>query len=184
MNTASPPELVPVGDAATRDAARRLIADYLAWVAAEARTHYGLSFDTEAMLASDLGDPTKFYPPNGRFYLVRHAGRYVGVGCLKRLPDPSTGATAELQRMYVEPAARGLGAGRLLVQRLLADARAMGCRQAKLESLKCLSAAHGLYRSAGFTEVQPYAGNSMQDYQAGSAAATYRASAVFMELDL
>ena len=164
-----PTELVPVADAATREAAHRLISEYLEWVATGARERYGLSFDIAGMAAS-----------GGRFYLVRHASEFVGVGGLKPL-DPET---AELQRMYVRPAARGLGAGRLLLARLLADARAMGCRTVKLESLKFLAAAHGLYRSAGFMEVPPYADNSMKDYQDPAALDRYRASAVFMELKL
>lgn len=164
-----PTELVPVADAATREAARRLITEYLEWVAAGAREHYGLSFDIAGMAAS-----------GGRFYLVRHGDGFIGVGGLKRL-DPET---VEVQRMYVQSTARGLGAGRLLLAQLLADARAMGCRTAKLESLKFLAAAHGLYRSAGFVEVQPYADNSMKHYQDQAALDRYRASAVFMELKL
>lgn len=164
-----PLELVPVGDAATRETANRLVMEYLAWVAAGARDHYGLSFDVTGMAAS-----------SGQFHLVRRGNDFIGVGGVKRL-DP---ATAEVQRMYVQPAARGLGAGRLLLDRLLADARAMGCRIARLESLKFLAAAHGLYRSAGFVEVQAYAGNSMTDYQDAAALDRYRASAVFMELKL
>jgi len=51
----------------------------------------------EAMVASDIDDETKFYPPNGRFYLVTHRDRSVGVGGLKQLA-PGIG---EIQRMYV-----------------------------------------------------------------------------------
>src|ERR1700674_328834 len=53
-----------------------------------AAENYGLSFDVEAMLASDIGDESKFYPPAGRFYLVCYRGAYVGVGCLKALEPP------------------------------------------------------------------------------------------------
>jgi GNAT superfamily N-acetyltransferase len=172
--------LVPVDDSATRAAAETLIREYLQFVADVALQSYRLSFDVEAMIASDLGDAGKFYPPAGRFYVVRHAEQFVGVGCLKRLrPD-----VAEIQRMYVQPSARGLGAGRLLVERLLADARAMQCRTVRLESLRALSAAHALYRSVGFREIEPYAENSMRAYQSAEALDAYRASAIFMELTL
>ena len=89
------------------------------------------------MVKSDLDDRTKFYPPDGRFYLVQHTGVCVGVGCLKRL----TPTIAEVQRMYVQPHVHGIGAGRLLVEQLLADARAIGYEVVRLESLKILSAA-------------------------------------------
>jgi GNAT superfamily N-acetyltransferase len=173
-------ELIPVEDAATRAAAAELLEEYLRWIGRLAEASYGLSIDVAAMVASDLDDRAKFYPPSGRFYVVRHANAYVGIGCLKRLAP----GVAEIQRMYVRPQARRLGAGRRLVERLLGDARAIGYRRARLESLKALPAAHALYRSVGFVEIPPYAENSMQEYQPARDMERYRASAVFMELEL
>lgn len=162
------------------ETARPLLAEYLHWVGGVARSEYGLAFDANAMLRSDLDDPNKFYPPAGRFYLVEADGVPVGIGCLKRLA-PGLG---ELQRMYVQPHVRGIGAGRALLQQLLEDAHGLGYARVRLESLKALAAAHGLYRSAGFRDIAPYADNSMQDYQAEDALDAYRRSAVFMELVL
>jgi GNAT superfamily N-acetyltransferase len=173
-------ELVAVDDAATREAARHLIAEYLRWIASAAAASYGLSFDIDAMVTSDIEDPAKFYPPSGRFYVIRREGANVGVGCLKRL----TPSVAEIQRMYVQPHVRGVGAGRLLLQRLLSDARAIGYEVVRLESLKFLSAAHALYKSAGFAEITPYGENSMTKYQPRDTMDRYRSSAVFMELRL
>ena len=173
-------ELVAVDDAATREAARYLIAEYLRWIASAAAASYGLSFDIDAMVASDIEDRAKFYPPGGRFYLIRREGSNVGVGCLKRL----TPSVAEIQRMYVQPHVRGAGAGRLLLQQLLSDARAIGYEAVRLESLKFLSAAHALYKSVGFAEITPYAENSMTMYQPRATMDRYRSSAVFMELRL
>jgi GNAT superfamily N-acetyltransferase len=170
--------LVAVDDAATREAARELIAEYLRWIASAAAESYGLSFDVDAMVTSDIDDPSKFYPPSGRFYVVRRENANVGVGCLKRL----TPTVAEIQRMYVQPPVRGIGAGRLLLQQLLSDARAIGYEAVRLESLKFLSAAHALYKSVGFADITPYADNSMAKYQPVGAADRYRSSAVFMEL--
>ena len=178
--TAAAIELIAVDDAATRDAARDLIAEYLRWIASAAAASYGLRFDVDGMVTSDLEDRSKFYPPGGRFYVIRRGESYVGVGCLKRL----TPSVAEIQRMYVQPHVRGVGAGRLLLQQLLSDARAIGYEAVRLESLMFLSAAHALYKSAGFVEVAPYAENSMTRYQPGDTLDRYRASAVFMELDL
>src|SRR5689334_19176103 len=111
-------ELVAVEDAATRDVARDLIAEYLRWIASVAAASYGLSFDVDAMVASDIEDRAKFYPPSGRFYVIRREDANVGVGCLRRI----TPSVAEIQRMYVQPHVRGVGAGRLLLQQLLSDA--------------------------------------------------------------
>jgi hypothetical protein len=84
-------KLVPVGDDATTAAARRLIGEYLSWVAGEAAEQHGLVFDTEAMLSSDIGDRGKFYAPHGRFYLLRDEQAFVGVGALQRIDDRSAG---------------------------------------------------------------------------------------------
>ncbi len=173
-------ELVAVDDVATRDAARDLITEYLRWIAGLAAASYGLSFDIDAMVRSDIEDRAKFYPPSGRFYVVRREDANVGVGCLKRL----TPSVAEIQRMYVQPRVRGVGIGRLLLHQLLSDARAIGYAAVRLESLKFLSAAHALYKSVGFAEITPYAENSMTTYQPLSTMDRYRASAVFMELRL
>lgn len=178
--TTSPLELITVDDGDTRGAARSLIAEYLRWIADAAEERYGLVFDIDAMVTSDLDDRSKFYPPTGRFYVVRHLGQYVGVGCLKAL----TPEIAEIQRMYVQPEVRGLGAGRRLLERLLDDARAIGYHAIRLESLKFLSAAHALYRSVGFIDITPYAANSMSAYQPAETEDAYRASAVFMELQI
>ena len=173
-------ELVAVDDAGTRGAARDLITEYLRSITSVAAASYGLSFDIDAMVTSDIEDRAKFYPPNGRFYVIRRQDANVGVGCLKRI----TPSVAEIQRMYVQPHVRGLGAGRLLLQQLLSDARAIGYEAVRLESLKFLSAAHALYKSVGFAEIAPYAENSMTKYQPRETMDTYRTSAVFMELRL
>src|SRR5437763_8541661 len=133
-------ELVAVDDAATREAARNLIAEYLRWIASVAAASYGLSFDVDAMVASDIEDRSKFYPPSGRFYVIRRENAYVGVGCLR----PITSSVAELQRMYVQPHVRGGGAGGLILQQLLSDVRAIGYEAGRLEGMKFLSGAHAL----------------------------------------
>lgn len=166
-----------VATPADRESARELVTEYLHWVGGIARAEYGLAFDVEAMARSDLEDRDKFFPPHGRFYLVQWHGEDVGIGCLKRLA-PGVG---EIQRMYLRDKARGIGAGRGLVVQLLEDAHRLGYRKVRLESLKALHAAHALYRSVGFVEIDPYDDNSMRDYHAPEAEAIFRRSVVFME---
>ncbi len=169
--------LIQVESGAQKAAARTLIEEYLVWVGAIAEREYGLRFDIAAMLTSDIDDPAKFYPPTGRMYLVEHHGANVGVGCLKRLPS----GLGEIQRMYVQPHVRGVGAGRALVNRLLQDARELGYSRVRLESLRALSAAHTLYRSVGFVDIPPYADHSMNAFHATEARAAFDRNVVFME---
>jgi GNAT superfamily N-acetyltransferase len=173
-------ELVSVGDDKTRAAAKELLEEYLEWFNSTALESYGLTFDIGGMAASDIEDTQKFYPPNGRFYLVVHEDKFVGVGCLKRLDDD----IGEVQRMYVRPSARGLGAGRLIIDRLIADARTIGYRTLRLESLKVLTAAHKIYRAVGFVDIPPYSGHGMDDYQSPGGATINADNTFFMEMNL
>jgi GNAT superfamily N-acetyltransferase len=159
---------------------RALLTEYLHWVAGLAHEQFGLSWDVEAMVDSDLHDTAKFSPPGGRCYLVGLGDAYVGVGCLMRLA-PGVG---EIQRMYVQPRCRGLGAGRRLVGQLVDDARVIGYRTVRLESLKALAPAHELYRSVGFAEIAPDAETDMGAYQPTADMSRYRKSVLFMELAL
>ncbi len=177
---AAPWRLVPVADPAASGPLRALLTEYLHWVAGVAREQFGLSWDVEAMVDSDLHDTAKFSPPTGRCYLVGRGDAYVGMGCLLRLAP----GVAEIQRMYVQPHSRGQGAGRRLVGQLVDDARAIGYRTVRLESLRALAPAHELYRSAGFVEIAPDVETDMGAYQPAADMGRYRASVLFMELAL
>jgi GNAT superfamily N-acetyltransferase len=157
-----------------------LIREYLEWLNDRLRREYGIEFDAEAMVQSDLSDPYKFHPPHGRFYLARYRGDIAGVGCLKKLEED----VGEIQRMYVPPSLRGKGVGRAILNRLIEDARSVGYRRLKLESLKFLETAHSLYRSVGFHEIDPYADNSMKSYQDAENLDKYYSITVFMEMNL
>jgi GNAT superfamily N-acetyltransferase len=157
-----------------------LIREYLGWLNERIKQGYGIEFDVEAMVDSDVSDAAKFAPPGGRFYLVFCDNAPAGVGCLKRLDE----GIGEVQRMYVRPAFRGRSIGRAIIDRLIADARAIGYRRLRLESLEFLKAAHALYRLVGFREIEPYDDNSMEAYQAAEQLDRYYSMTVFMELKL
>ena len=86
--------------------------------------------------------------------------------------------------MYVPPAYRGTGIGRAIINQLIDDARSIGYRRLRLESLEFLDAAHTLYRSVGFRNIDPYADNSMKPYQPTEQLDRYYSITVFMEMDL
>jgi len=72
----------------------------------------------------------------------------------------------------------------LFPNQLIADAKAIGYRLLRLESLKFLEAAHSLYRSLGFHEIDPYSENSMEAYQPSEQLDRYYTITVFMEMEL
>jgi putative acetyltransferase len=90
-----------------------------------------------------------FEPGSGTFLMARAAGRAVGCGGV-RLLDATT---AEVNRMYVEPAHRGTGLGRAVLSALETAAQQMGVRRLVLETGIHQDAAIAVYRRACFTQV-------------------------------
>ena len=97
-------------------------------------------------------DPEQTARGRGAFLVVYRGDVAVGCGAV-RLIDADTG---ELKRMYVSPAERGRGLGRLLVAELEAEARALGVRRLVLETGTRQEAALALYRAAGFLPIPLY----------------------------
>ena len=91
-------------------------------------------------------------PPAGLFLVATLYGEPVGCGALKFHP----GAPAEVKRMWVAPAVRGLGLGRRLLTELEAHAAARGVRTLRLETNRALGEAIALYRTAGYREVPAF----------------------------
>jgi GNAT superfamily N-acetyltransferase len=85
----------------------------------------------------------------GTFVVARAEGRAVGCGALRRR-DPTT---VEVKRMYVEPAMRGRGIARQILEHLESTARTMGGQRLVLETGIHQAEAIGLYRAAGFNAV-------------------------------
>jgi GNAT superfamily N-acetyltransferase len=128
-----------------------MLREYLMWCGERLTADHGVTFDdVEAVVAAHHREFTRELPhllgPRGRLLVARSGAEVVGVGALK----PVDSEVAEIKRMYVRPLARGRGVGRAILQRLLADARTLGYRVARLETATFMREAHGLYRSLGF----------------------------------
>jgi len=91
--------------------------------------------------------------------VVDPAGQVVGTAAVRRL-EPGV---AELKRMWLRPACRGLGLARRLMDRVLEEAGALGGRALRLDSEQRLAAAVRLYRSYGFAEIPDYNRNPRAD---------------------
>lgn len=107
----------------------------------------------EAELASLPGD---YAPPNGSLVLAFVDGALAGCGALRALPDTDYANACEMKRLFVRPAFRRFGLGRVIAQALLDEAQQIGYTDVLLDTLDDMEAARGLYASLGFEEIPPY----------------------------
>ena len=129
----------------TSAAARFCIDSYVA----ELDSRFDAGFDPSRSISADAEELSE---PAGLLLVARLRGEPIGCGALK-LHD---GGPAEIKRMWVAPAARGLGVGRRILAELEDHARRRGVAVVRLETNKALREAGRLYRSTGFAEVEAF----------------------------
>ncbi|MEU8899842.1 GNAT family N-acetyltransferase [Nocardia sp. NPDC048505] len=87
----------------------------------------------------------------GQVLIARDGAEIVGCGAVV----PEGHGVYEISKMGVSPRHRGRGIGRLVLEGVIAYARAQGARTLYLESNKRLANAVHLYESVGFVHVPP-----------------------------
>ena len=92
--------------------------------------------------------------PRGYLVLFLSCEEALAAGCVG-LREVDRG-TAEMKRLYVQPAFRGHGIGRALAEAAIGAARAGGYARIVLDSLPKMHEARALYRSLDFRETAPY----------------------------
>ena len=121
------------------------------------------NFDAEL-----AGLPGDYAPPEGRLLLAQWEGQLAGCGALHLL-EPEI---CEMKRLYLRPQFRGKGLGRVMAERLIADARQIGYQRMRLDTVgPVMKDAVAMYRRLGFKEIAPYRKNPM-------------AGTLYMELEL
>lgn len=137
------------------DDVRALMRAFVAWHRdrhAEDSALIDRYFDEEAF-ARELAElPGKYAPPAGRLLVAYRGGRPAGCVALRDLGD----GAAEMKRMFVPEAFRGLGIGRALAQRIVEEARELGYRRLRLDTSHRQMEAIRLYEGLGFRRVPPY----------------------------
>ena len=97
--------------------------------------------------------------PEAAYFVALMDGRLVGGAGLGPLPGAEAD-TCELRKMYLLPSARGLGAGRRLVETCLEEARRLGYRKCYLETLAQMDRARDLYERFGFLPLEAPMGDT------------------------
>jgi GNAT superfamily N-acetyltransferase len=130
--------------------ARALFAEYADWLNVDLCFQ---GFDEELRTL-----PGAYAPPRGRILLAGHETDAFACIALRAFAPAVVG---EIKRLYVRPAHRGEGWGGRLVAAVLAEARAIGYEELKLDTLDWMSAARALYESVGFCSCAPYYTNPL-----------------------
>lgn len=92
--------------------------------------------------------------PQGVFLLAWSDDRPLACVSLKR----HDGTSGEVKRLWVDPAARGLGLARRLMARVEDEARLLGFSRLVLDTNVALSEAITLYRATGWNDIPAYSG--------------------------
>lgn len=143
MSTAEP-SIVLASTPEQFDAARELMLEYAASL------NFKLCFqDFDRELAS-LGD--QYGPPSACMLLLRAGAFWIGCIGARQLED----GICEMKRLYVKPAFRGRGYGRLLVAAAMTNVLELGYGRVRLETAMGMDAAHAIYRSMGFRSIPAY----------------------------
>lgn len=145
------------------DATRRLFEEYAAALGIDLGFQ---DFERELMLL-----PGEYAEPRGRLLLALvddiatddrsptddgRGTRIAGCCALRPLDTVDYPNAAEMKRLYVRPAFRGLGLGRQLAEAILDAARHAGYACVLLDTLDDMESARALYEDLGFEAVPPY----------------------------
>jgi len=148
--TEGAPEITLVGVDSSQwiEAAREILREYAGSLAID------LCFQNFERELAAL--PGEYAPPAGQLLLAFVGDALAGCGGLRTLADADHANACEMKRLYVRPAFRRFGLGRVLAEALIDEARRAGYSVMLLDTLDEMEAARELYAALGFEETAPY----------------------------
>src|SRR5258708_9753074 len=122
--------------------------EYVNWMVAQFKAHYPELDSNELVAEHDYADVRKKYPgehvpPDGCLLIAVQGTQACGCIALGRL----TPTICEMRTLYVKPAFRGSGGGRMLAEATLDAARKFGYSTARLATLAFMEGSLQLCRT-------------------------------------
>ena len=140
-----------VGGDADVALARALFCEYAQWLGVDLNFQ---GFDEELRNL-----PGAYAVPRGRLLLAGAPND--AFACIALRPLDADAMVGEVKRLYVQPAHRGQGWGGRLAQTLVDEARGIGYRSLKLDTLEWMKPARSVYTRLGFRECARYYDNPL-----------------------
>lgn len=153
-------EIIQAETPAQIEEVRRLFREYEAWLGVD------LCFQNFENELANL--PDKYAKSDGRLFLITAKNQTAGCIALRKIAD----GVCEMKRLYVREKFRGLGLGKMLIEKLIEEAQITGYKKMWLDTLPDkMPSAVKLYKFYGFCEIPPYYDSPHRE-------------TLFMELDL
>lgn len=128
--------------------AQRLFREYEKW--------FGISLCFQNFDDEVANLPGKYAEPDGRLFLVYANEKLAGCIALRKI---ETGI-CEMKRLFVREDFRGSGIGRILIEKIIEEARKIGYEKMRLDTYPPkMGKAVSLYESFGFCEIPSYYNN-------------------------
>ena len=130
-----------------RPVTARDVPDVIALVA-ETLAEFGLEFGKGSPTDEELHQlPASYTDRGGQFWIARaESGELLGTAGM----FPLSPTTFELRKMYLRPAARGLGLGKQLLDASLAWTKSQGGTHVVLDTMEKMTRAIAFYEAHGF----------------------------------
>lgn len=129
---------------------RKLFTEYTNWLG------FDLSFQNYEKEFAEL--PGLYTPPKGRLLLAFYNSKIAGCVGLREFAK----GICEMKRMYVKPKYRRKGIGRSLGIAIIEEARKIGYKRMRLDTVPWMKQAIELYYSLGFKKIKPYRYNPIK----------------------
>jgi N-acetylglutamate synthase-like GNAT family acetyltransferase len=96
--------------------------------------------------------PGKYRAPEGSILVAKEKGETVGCVAVR----PLGSEICEMKRLYVKPKHRGKKAGRELALAIIEEAKRIGYKVMRLDTVEAMKEASALYLALGFQQIESY----------------------------